>query len=353
MALRRFFSIAQAGNPTAAPHEQWPAVFYTQTEMQRLAQDPDAVEDILARLVASETRDIAAREKRLKETDKELNRAARNFAKLFDDVADAEQASQRSQEAAKELAEFEDAGVEKLNRMTSDLSRWRRSAEATAGMESEVDSLLTSLFTADIPDIDDNVASVLEAVGIVEGGEEFRARWNSVRRLLSSAKDELGAANAVTKSIAGALEVHQNTVRVQVDQDLAARGLDGARINQLQQLTSQASLLESHQAHLDEQSDALRHAERDFELLRQERRELVEKQRRAFDRVIEAVHSQFGGRIAARRLDEGRKDTLDRFLRELNRGGITRWWNDLTHEQWPTPDGLLEALDAEQLGTSG
>ena len=141
--------------------------------MQRLAQDPDAVEDILAKLVASETRDIAAREKRLNELDKELSRAARNFAKLGDDVADAEQAFQRSQGAAAELAAFSDAGVEDLNRVASDLSRWRGSAEATAGVESEVGSLLKSLLAADIPDIDDDLTSVLEATGIVENKMDF------------------------------------------------------------------------------------------------------------------------------------------------------------------------------------
>ena len=115
---------------TAAPREQWPAEFYTQTELQRLAQNPEAVEDILARLVASETQDIMEREGRLGELDGELTRAAGRLAKLGDDQADAEQAFQRSQRAAAELAAFSDAGVEDLNRVSSDLRRWRDSAKA-------------------------------------------------------------------------------------------------------------------------------------------------------------------------------------------------------------------------------
>ena len=100
-------------------------------------------------------------------------------------------------------------------------------------------------------------------------------------------------------------------------------------------------------------SDGLLSAERAFEALLQEREDLVEQQRRAFNRVIEAVHSQFDGRIEARRLDEGRKDTLDSFLRALNQRGITRWWNDLTDEQRPTPDGVLMALDTDQMEAFG
>ena len=340
-------------DPTAVPYEQWPAVFYTQTELQRLAQDPDAVEEILARLLASETRGIAAREARLDGLDKELTRSARGLAKLADDVADSEQALQRSRVAAAELAALSDAGVEELNRGAGDLSRWQGSARATAVVESDVDGLLKSLSAADIPGIDDRLTSVLEAKGAVEAKRDFQARWDSIRRSLRSAKDELGAANAVMKSIVGALEVHENKLRVKLDQDLAARGLDGARINQLQELTAQASLLEGRQAHLDKQSIALSQAESDFETLRQERSELVNQQRSAFDHVIEAVHSQFDGRIEARRIDEGRKGALDSFLKALNQRGITRWWNDLTDEERPTPDGLLVSIDCDQLEDFG
>ena len=336
-------------DPTAEPHEKWPAVFFTQTELQKLAQDPDAVEDILARLLASETRGIREREERLGEIDKELTCVANLLAKLGDDVADAEQASQRSQKAAEELVAFSDAGVEKLNRVSSGLNRWSGSAKAVTEVASKVDSLLESLSAVEFPDIDVDFASVLKSAGIAEDEVDIHARWDRVRGLLRSAKDELGAANAVIKSIADALEGCENTVRVQVDRDLADRGLDGAKINQRQELTKQASLLESNQANLHKQRDALRREEHRFEILRQERKDFVERQRSAFDRVIEAVHSQFDGRIETRRLDEARKDTLDCFLRALNQRGITRWWNDLTDEQRPTPDGLLAALDVGQL----
>ena len=343
-------------DPTAAPHEQWPAVFYTQTELQRLAQSPGAVEDILSRLVASETQDIMERKKRLGDLDKELTRASTRLGKLGDDVADAEQAAQRSRRAAEELAAFADAGVENLNRVSSGLSRWRGSAKAATELARELDSLLDSLPAVDVPELDKDLADTLQASGVVESEADLHERWDRVRRSLRTAKDELGAANAVIKSIADALGAHEDTVRVQVDRDLAARGLDGAKISQLQELTAQASLLESYQAHVNEQSHALLSAERAFEALRQERRDLVEQQRCAFDRVIEVVHSQFDGRIEARRLNEGRKATLDRFLRALNQRGITRWWNDLSDDQRPTPDDLLEKLASghfEDVGMSG
>ena len=49
-------------DPTASHHERWPAVFYAQNELQRLAQEPEAVEELLARLVPSEMHGIQARQ---------------------------------------------------------------------------------------------------------------------------------------------------------------------------------------------------------------------------------------------------------------------------------------------------
>ena len=47
------------GTDSAAPFdERWPAQFFAQNELQRLSQEGAAVEDILARLVPSETGNV-------------------------------------------------------------------------------------------------------------------------------------------------------------------------------------------------------------------------------------------------------------------------------------------------------
>ena len=239
--------------------------------------------------------------------------------------------------------------MENLNRVSSDLRRWRDSAKAATELASDVDSLLDSMATADLPEIEDSLANVFRDAGMAESETDLRAHWDRVRDFLSSAKDELHAAKIVTQSITGILEAHERVVRVQVDRELAAHGLDGARINQLQALNVQASLLGSYQANFNQVRNALAAADGSFEMLRAERHDLVDQQRDAFDRVIETVHLQFDGQIAARRINDGRKESLDRYFRELSQRGITRWWNDLTDEQRPTPDDLLEKLHADHL----
>ena len=320
--------------------------------MQRLAQNPDAVEDILARLVASETQDIAARESRMADLDKELTRAAGRLAELEADFADAEQALQRSQTATDELAAFADAGVENLNHVSSNLSRWRKSTEAVVELAGTVDRMLDSTAALDLPDLDDDLAEAL-ALEAVESHKTFGARLSRVRNLLKSVKDELGEASVAILPLTDVLQSRESAVREQVDRNLAARGLDGARINQLQALNAQASLLGSCQANLSQASSTRAAAQASFEELRTERQDLVDRQRSAFDHVVVRIHEQFDGRIMARRIDGGRTDPLDRFIENLRQRGVTRWWRDLADEQRPSPDELVDQLRANRLDRVG
>ena len=341
-------------DPTATNHEQWPAVFYTQSELQRLAQNPEAaVEDILARLVAYETPDIGERETLLDRLDKDLSGAAERFADLVDKRAEAEQAFERSKAAGAELAAFSDAGVENLNRASSDLRLWQESEKGAKELASKLDSLIDAVAMIDLPEVNGPLTQVLQDKGIVGSAIELRTRWDSVRDILLSAKEEMNAAYAVTRSIAGTLVTYEHDVRVQVDRKLADHGLDAARINQLQALNTQASLSGSYEANLNQARSVLAEADRSFESSRSERKDIVTQQRGAFDRVIETVHLQFGGRIVARRVNDGDKEPLESFIKGLSQRGITRWWNDLTDGQQPTPDDLLEKLDAGNLESVG
>ena len=337
---------------TATPHEQWPAEFYTQTGLQRFAPNPDAVEDILARLVASEPQDIAARERRMADLDKELTRAAGRLAELEADFADAEQALQRSQTATDERAAFADAGVENLNHVSSNRSRWRKLTEAVTELAADVDRILDSTATLDLPELDDDLA---EALGLeaVESHKTFGARLSHVSDLLKSMKDELGGASVEILALTGALQARESAVREQVDRNVAARGLDGSRVNQLQALNAQASLLGSCQANLSQTSSTRAAPEASFEKLRTERQDLVDRQRSAFDHVLERIHDQFDGRILARRIDGGRREPLEGFIGNLRQRGVTRWWNDLTDEERPSPDELVNQLGANGLARLG
>ncbi len=342
------------GRDTTAPlHEQWPAVFYTQSELQQLAQNDEAVEDILARLTVSETQTIAEVKRQLATLDTDLRNAARAVSKLYEDVADAEQAHERSKIAASELASFADAGVERLSRASSDSLRWQESVNTARVISGDLTGVLEAAEALDLPETDESLASTIRDAGISDNGSDVRDRWRRISDLLRTARSELGAVGALIRSIAEVLEKYEQDIRVQVDRELASRGLDGARINQLQALNSQASLMPSYAALLAELSTRLANAERSFERLLAERETVVSGLRSAYDRVIETVREQFDGRIMVRRIDNGLSDPLDRFINGLTQRGITRWWNGLIDGKKPSPRELLDKLEAGKLADKG
>ena len=338
---------------TAALREQWPAVFYTQSELQRLAENPDTAEDILSLLVASETQDIKGRDAHLIRCDRDLARDANRLAEIAEKLGEAEQAFSRSKNAVSELAAFSDAGVEDLNRVASDLRQWQEYGKAAKEFERDIEKLIETGGQVELPDVKEYLANLLGAAGMAGSETELRTNWNRVMGFLRSAKEEASTANAVSQSMTDLLEAHEREARVQVDRRLAEHGLDGARINQLQALNSQASLVGSYEANLNQTRVAIEEAENSFNTSLKERNNIISEQRQTFDRVIETVYSQFDGRITARRIDDGDKSPLDSLLRGLGQRGITRWWNDLDYKHRLTPDVLLEKIDTHRLADVG
>ena len=340
-------------DPTAPPHERWPAVFYAQNELQRLAQDPDAVQNILARLLPAETDGVRDREERLTGLDKELTKVVARLAKLDDDLSEAEQARERCRNAAAELAAFSDAGVTDLHRGSRERRNWQAAGEASAELAAGLDRLLRSAASLDLPGGDELSDAVLRAAGVTDLDVELRSRWERIRASLRSAKDELSTANASIGAIVAALRAHEQAARIAVERKLADRGVDAARIKEFQSLSSQASLLASYEANLVQTRSRHDQAKRAFATLLAERQRLTEEQRAAFDRVMKTLHAEFGGRISARRIDEGDRALLEGFLKRLNQRGVTRWWNDLTDAKKPAPRDLLAALEKGQLARVG
>ena len=336
-------------DPTALPHERWPAVFYAQNELQRLAQDPDAVQGILARLVASETDGILARESRLTALDRKLSIVVKNLAELDDDLAEAEQAAQRCRTAATELDAFSDAGITRLQKASRDYRSWQDVGQDATELAADVGRAVQAAASLDAPGIDEWIERTLSDAGVSESSDAFGERLTRIRDGLESAKDELAIATAVIKAVIDILQEHEGAVRVEVERKLAERGVDGARIKEFQSLNRQASLLASYEASVDQTRDKRDDAECAVEALLTERKGAIHKQRAAFDRVMDTVHADFDGRIVSRRIDNGDRIPLERFLKALNQRGVTRWWNELEDKHRPASGDLLKALNEDQL----
>ena len=335
-------------DPTGTAHDRWPAEFYAQNELQRLAQDANTVEDILSRLVAEETSGIMSRTQRLKELDEKLLRLSKRLEKLDQDFADAEQGADRARRAASGLAAFAAAGIDELHRASASHNRWRRTAESARTALADA----RSVDVADLPDDSDGLPLVAPVV-TSEVRDPIYKQIAEVREHMSLVTQGLENVLSQTSAAVAAVEEHEATVRARVERKLAEGGFDGAAIKEFGSLNGQAALLESREALLQELQRKRESDESDLARLLDERAAVVREQRQAFDRVMAAIHDEFGGRIRARRKDQGMQAPLEAFLGNLRQRGITRWWNDLEGDNRPGPQELLDGLRTGGLDALG
>ena len=341
---------------TAPLREQWPAVFYTQSELQYLTRDETAIEAILTRSVPSETEgikeqeEIKDRDRQLQEHDETLAKKALQLAKLNEKVGEAEQARERASRAQSELAAFSAAGIDKLHQAKKIQDAWRK-------LQWKGDTLLSEIrkIILDAEDIDSLISVTSRETANCEDIEpaspEWEQQWQNIRGDLNSAKGQLNTWLAEPKRMVKDWEEWENKLRVEVERTLAEQGLDARKLTEFQLLQRQASLLTSHEAHLKESHEKLAATQSQFDLQREERRSCLQEQRAAFDRVIKKIEGHYGQQIRASRANDGNKNLLGEFLSELKERGITRWWKDLKEQSMPTPtpEELIAALENNKL----
>lgn len=332
-------------DPTAPPHERWPAQFFAQNELQRLSIEASAVEDILARLVPTETQGIEERGGALQALDKQLREMTKRLSDLDGSLAVAEQAHVRAGKAKDALTAFSEAGVEVLHQASRVRQRWAEAKQVAERIRTEIRHVALTVNSLDVPESEhDGTTGVPAPEGKAPDEDNLERRWNRIGEQTKHLEQELSNWLVDATRIATTLDRDEDKLRIAVERALAERGLDAGKLREIQDLNRQASLLPSYGANLDRMRKDLQDAEERFTRTRNERRSLIGEQRKAFDRVVADVEREFGGRIRARRADDGDFQPLNTFLRSLKQKGITRWWNDLKEHRKPSPDDLIDGL---------
>ena len=327
-------------DPTAPPAERWPAQFFSQNELQRLAQESSAVEDILARLVPSEMDGIAERTAKLRGLDVESQRRATRLENLDADLAEAEQALDRASAAKDALTAFTDAGVATLQKAGRDRQRWNDVRESVVAVQSALGKVSNGIRMIEMPELEDDTTDVP-----VQATEDLERRGTQLRIELDAVAEKFAIWAKDVAGLAGALDQHHSEVRTSVERALALRGLDAAKLREIQEVSRQASFVPSYEATFNQTHALLEVNEMALAGALRARRELVKQQRAAFDRVMVEVARTFGGRIRASRIDDGDHEPLEKFILDLKQRGITRWWNELAQESRPSPQDLAERVE--------
>lgn len=330
-------------DPTAPLNEQWPAQFFAQNELQRLSQESATIEGILAGLIPSEMENIATRGTELQQLDGILSNKVKEIAKLDETVSEAEQSYQRTEQAKQVLTAFSEARVGQLHQASRKRQLWESAAkEIQDALKQPLQEAVHAIRDAKLPE--------LAGDGVDWKNLDLSGRQRKIAEDLEAIMQEVEAWIAHVSEVSSTMTKQENDTRGSVEQALAKRGYDAGKLREIQELNRHASLVPHYKALFEDKRHKLDEAETAFRNFLDKRQNLVEEQRLAFDRVLNGVERKFKGRIRARRENDADSRPLEKFLLDMRKPGITRWWHDRVEQnKILSPCNLAECFDSDTL----
>lgn len=338
-------------DPSESFPERWPALFFAQNELQRLSEDPEAVEDILSRLQPTETEGIKEREGRMIALDQELSALAEQLSETYTNIEELEQDCAMCLTAADDLAEFKAAGVESLNRVAEDLQRWRTWKRMGESLRSSVATVADIPATMVVPSLDLE-AYPREAERIRQATADLTTGLDGVRNQLRTVAEDTVAWTRGVDSMVGLLKDVRDRMQEQIELRLARQGTNAAKIQEFDALSRRAARHPTYVEQLRHTKGELKEQEGRFGRLLADRRACRDLQRRAYDRIARKIRDDFEGQFAVDRVEDGDTRRLSDFLSSLKERGVTRWWKTVP-KPGPSPEDLLNHLRSETLSDVG
>lgn len=330
-------------NRRAPLNEQWPAQFFAQNELQRLSQESATIEGILVRLIPSEMENIVARDAELQRLDGILSDKVKEIARLDETVSEAEQNCQRTEQAKQDLAAFSEAGVGELHQASRKRQLWESAAgEIRAALRQPLQEAVRAIGDVKLPE--------LAGDEVPWENLDLSGRQRKIAKDLEAITQETEEWIAHVTEVFSTMTKRENAIRISVEQALAKRGYDAGKLREIQELNRLASLVPHYKALFEDKRHELDEAETAFTDLLEKRRNLVEEQRQAFDRVLNGVEREFKDRIRARRENDADSRPLEKFLLDMRKKGITQWWHSrVGQNKILSPCKLAECFDSDTL----
>jgi hypothetical protein len=346
LAGQPFVELDTPGGGTDHPHERWPAIFFTQNELQLLAKDPRAVEDILSRLAPAERETIMRGKDRLTQLDATLTNQAQDLEKLLDEHAEVEQQLTTAHEARSALEDFKNAGLETMQASEHLHGHVGHMLKQAKELQEQVQAIAIALGEATIDtDTETLLRKCLERmkaqVGAGDVGTLHARAVETVKKAAVSIEQWATVLSHTHEVVSSAVVVDRQTI----ERKLAEMGHNAEKLAEFQTLNRKASMLSSYEAACAESRAKVIKAREVFQRDYAERTDLVMAQRKAFDRVKQEVERQFNERIRISRVDYGISEGLEQFLFSFKQKGITQWWNGLDPQVRPNPEQLFDKLE--------
>ncbi|MGH2406445.1 MAG: hypothetical protein ACRDF7_00005, partial [Candidatus Limnocylindrales bacterium] len=355
-AMQRFLSgdpelrvdICGPSDPTGPVAEQWPAVFFTQRELQQAASDQKALRELLFQLVPGAGMQLRAQFDDIAATSKAIADLVPTLTNTVKELGDAEQALAGATAAKDALGRYEQVGAGELTAAQADVGRIRSTDSAARTVEKAVKEAIIA-------------ASHLQPVGLRSKRIEravnsvklagLRGAADAVRSALGEAEESLDRYKSTVGELLTTGQAELALFRSELERALIAAGGTAAELNQFTAISETAQLHEERRLREEKARASVEGIRTQLVKLSSDRDDDVAVHRQAMADVAAAISRRFEGRERVVVDADGVQDDLASWVLSLRERGVTRWWNDLPLPV--SPRGLLDALNRDALAELG
>ena len=340
-------------NPSLSLIERWPAQFFSQRELQKAVRKQETRRQILYRLIPSETKGLLDREEAIIELDQTLIDTVRELKLLREGKEASEQELQRAKASKDALEKFEDAGIDNLSDIQSDI-----------GKIETVNENLLSLYNSALTNLDNKEGLQLKSLkndfmrNLFELGQERIGYSDLIEQYCGDLTQLVFDIEALLSQIENGQNVARNlekVIKTEIQKALVANGGTAEELNQFDAMTQDASQYEKASSAFDKAKNLYEEAIASFKELYDEREKLIQTQRVIMDQVAELIKQRFPDQIKIQIEKNSINNTIDRWISDLREAGITRWWNSVKDQSFPSisPELILQSFVSDNLGGLG
>ena len=338
-------------DPTAPLSKHWPAYFFSQNELQRLTQADVAVEEILARLDSAEIEDIECRSEQLRDLDRQMIEIMKQIEQSDEQIAEAEQALNRSEKADEKMTVYKESGFRRFQQANRDRQIWTNRHSEAVDLRKDLLSVFNRY--SNVEELSEVDTEQLKLIEVDFDVQDISERWERIVESLKKDIDETSQWIADVQKVIDAMDENELKIREEFERNLSKQGLSMIKLQEIKMLSRQAAFRSNYaKAHETERCKRDR-LYADLKSKRNTRFTVLKEQREAFDRVIERIRQKFGKRIRVRRVENGDFRPLEKYLLGLKQKGVSRWWNDLSPDNKPSPEELVKCIASGTLDKIG
>ncbi len=338
-------------NPTAPYNERWPAIFYTQREIQTSIKDHKVQELLLYRIIPSETKGLLNRKESIQEIDNELKGGMKQIIEIRSRLEEAVQELIRINQAEQALVIFRDAGIDNLLNAQSDLGNMQNLSELLINLQSSISDLIPeanklSSISFHNPNLGQYIDGTNDQKGINQLSRRFQVTLRYARLLIRRMLILVQNATATSNDDVA-------TVMADVQRALTESGKSAEELNHFSALSDVVSQKERWLTRYNHFRSEYYTSLRNFVQSHRKRKQIIIEQRKVMAKVSEIISKRFPDRIRLRTRENGLYENLENWILSMREVGITRWWNNQKDKIIITPETIREKIRSKRLQDLG